>query len=134
MMERIKPRKISTSGSLYSIEGLSAVAGDVFVPQQTRGSTSGVFFSGEAIKSVQTLNSSIRELTEEIRDLKAALAPSVEYRDITRAQAKQEIEGLLKQGDTFFPSEISQELQIEYEVVAEILAELQAAGMIAPRE
>lgn len=91
--------------------------------------------TGAAIRelsmNVSGLRHDIQELSRAIKTLAPAPCDSVVYRDINKEQATAEISRLLKESaNPMYASDISGQLGIEYELVDEILSELEAQGKI----
>lgn len=63
-------------------------------------------------------------------------APTTQVRQISAAEAKQEIKTLFEErhGEVLFPSDIADELNLEYDFVIVLLAELENEGKIAATE
>ena len=81
------------------------------------------------------LYTQIERLTEQISDLKsqnsADEANIVYIKEISKEDAKAEIRNFFKENEgDFYPSEISEELGIKYELVWEIINELEKEGKI----
>jgi hypothetical protein len=88
------------------------------------------------LQSVRELSMNIAGLRSDIRDLISVLKPVVgdhaelRIRDIPREQAAAEIAALLQQSGELYPSDISERLGIEYEIVTAVLSKLKQDGKI----
>ncbi len=79
------------------------------------------------------------DLLQQIKDLEKRLAlvekaiprqKTIVLREITREEAKSEIEDLFKKGDILYYSDISEQLRIDLELVVEICEELIKEGKV----
>ena len=86
-------------------------------------------------KSVDRLDSALRSVETGLTSVDALISTrpwvdSVEVRDISRQQAKEEIRDLFLSGQTLYYSDIAEGLQIELPLVVELCRELQDEGEI----
>ncbi len=109
------------------------------------GSGSAVVVHDFAIETpVGVLNRNIGELTDAIRALITRIAAleerldsvsstPIETRRIPDDEAKQEIKSLFEErhGEVLFPSDVAEELNLEYDLVVRLLTALQREGKIA---
>ncbi|MFQ5924920.1 MAG: hypothetical protein ACE5IE_02865 [Dehalococcoidia bacterium] len=77
-------------------------------------------------KEVERINHKLAELEERIPQEKVIL-----LRQLSREQAKQEIQQLFASGRTLYYSDIAEELRLDLKLVVEICQELEEAGEIA---
>jgi hypothetical protein len=87
-------------------------------------------------KNIVNLISSIEALTERINALELCLqeigSPINEIRRVDDEQARREIKELFdtKHGETIFPSEVAEELHLDYDTVTRLLSDLENEGQI----
>lgn len=76
----------------------------------------------------------ITTLEREVAELRNAVGlASPEVREISRAQAIKEIKSYFEQhdGETLFPSDLSEALDLDYDLVVELIDKLETKGQIA---
>jgi hypothetical protein len=80
---------------------------------------------------IRALRSDIQELTATIKRVFPIEPEPLVFRDITREQATVEISMLLRgSSEAMYPSDISEELRIDYDLVTDILNELKVSGKV----
>jgi hypothetical protein len=80
---------------------------------------------------VRALRAEVRGLAEAIRGLREQMADAtLVIRDVPREDAKREVAGYLKDQGRAFPSDISDALRLDYDLVVDILTELQREGRV----
>jgi len=77
---------------------------------------------GHYVSVSEFIREAVREKLEGLR--------VIEVRDVTRDKAKQEIIEYLKAHRHTYPSDISDDLKIDYDLVLEVMAELKREGRV----
>lgn len=87
---------------------------------------------GEVMNEVRALRNEVRQLAGIVAALRERIdeRPPLVVRDVTREQAKAEIADLLRAQGQGFPSDISENLQLDYDLVVEVISELQQEGCV----
>ena len=87
-------------------------------------------------RNIVNLIPAIEALTDRINALELRLqeisSPTNEIRRVDDEQARREIKELFdtKHGETIFPSEVAEELQLDYDTVTRLLSDLENEGQI----
>ncbi len=105
-------------------------AGEKAVEDATRAAAEAVAKAEEAIKTellqrIEMLEKGLKNIEDTVPNQKMII-----LREITRKEAKQEIEILFKKGYTLFYSDIAEQLSIDIQLVVEICNDLQQSGEI----
>ena len=79
------------------------------------------------ISKAEAIREAIKHYAEELRGLEV-----VTYRNVTKVQAKREIQRYLKGKDRLRADEISDALRIDFDLVNELLLELWEEGWVEP--
>ena len=81
---------------------------------------------------VERLKAKVAALEQEVAQLKASASDEqvIVLRNVTKAQAKQEILELFQSGEMLFYSDIAQRLKLDLPLVVDICQELRDAGEI----
>ncbi len=85
----------------------------------------------ELSSNISGLRQDIRELSKTIKDALPVRDDILIYRDISKDKAREEISAFLETaGVEMYPSDISEKLKIDYDLVTEILDDLRAQGKV----
>lgn len=78
------------------------------------------------------LQEELKQTKQRLLELESRLSGEevIVIREITREEAKQEIQQLFKSGRTLYYSDIARELQLDLELVVEICNELKESGVV----
>ncbi len=78
------------------------------------------------------LQEELKQTKQRLLELESRISGEevIVIRDITREEAKQEIQQLFKSGRTLYYSDIARELQLDLELVVDICNELQESGVV----
>ena len=120
--------------------GMGNAAGRVGPPARFYGGgdAANVYGSGEVglREEIAGLKKEIRRLADSIDSLSRAVSPApepeVSPRELSAAQAREEIISFLTGRDAVYPSDIAQALELDYELVVDTLASLRQEGLAMP--
>ncbi|MFH1140823.1 MAG: hypothetical protein V1724_03945 [Chloroflexota bacterium] len=110
----------ATAGVLVTVAGQSPVGQFTWVDP-----------IGEMRTTITQLEARVVVLEEEIQVLKASAQEEViVLRTISREQAKEEIRRLFSSGETFYYSDVAQQIRLDLRLVVELCQELEKEGAL----
>ncbi len=79
-----------------------------------------------------SLQEELKQTKQRLLELESGISGEevIVFREITREEAKKEIQQLFKSGRTLYYSDIARELQLDLELVVDICNELQESGVV----
>ena len=122
---------ISGAGKETLVIGRQDLAQDIQVVHFSPSSQAAI------LEENQTLRETVQVLQSQMANILSALGlDRPEPRDITKAQAKREIEAHFRKssGQTIYPSDVADELGLSYELVVGIIEQLEGQRRIAKAE